>query len=122
MVKKCIILIYTSQREVLLNRATEILSRAGLALVAPRLSLDLLTAAKWFYQSLLPSPEVSGEGAAFPEVSDGKTVVCQGDSERFSQNPAWSGGSDSPPGLGIENSKKNLLWSISMSFIKLSRS
>lgn len=26
----------------------------------------------WLYQSLLPSPEVSGEGAAFPEVSDGK--------------------------------------------------
>lgn len=72
MVNKFTILIYTSQREALLHRAIEVLSRAGLALLAQRLSLDLLTAAKCFFQSLLPSPELSGEGAAFPEVSDGK--------------------------------------------------
>lgn len=52
--------------------AIEVLSRAGMVSVGLRLSLDLLTAAKWLYQSLLPSPELSGEGAAFPEVSDGK--------------------------------------------------
>lgn len=94
MVKKIIIFIYTSQRGALLHRATEVFSLAGLALVAQMLSLDLLTAAKWLYQSLLPSPEPSGEGAAFPEVR-WKNLVCQNDSERFSPNPTWSGGSDS---------------------------
>lgn len=48
------------------------------------------------------------------------TVVCQDESESFPQNPAGSGGSDSPPGLGIEDGGKNVLWSTSMSFIKLS--
>lgn len=47
------------------------------------------------------------------------TVVCQDESERFPQNPAGSGGSDSPHGLGTEDGRKNLLWSTSKSFIKL---
>lgn len=108
MVKKIIIFIYTSQRGALLHRATEVFSLAGLVLVAQMLSLDLLTAAKWLYQSLLPSPEPSGEGAAFPEVSDGKTW-CVRMIQKGSPQTLRGLEAQTPPGLGIEDDGNNLI-------------
>lgn len=121
--KNVVILRYPSQCEAPLHSAIEVLSRAGLVLVTPRSSLDL-AAEKQLYQSLLLSPKLSGEGAAFPEVSNGKRYrgVSRWFRKAVFQNAAWSGGSDIPSRLGIEDGRENLLWSTSMSFIKLSNS
>lgn len=63
---------YPSQSEAPLHSAIEVLSQAGPVWMTPRFCLDLFAAAEQPHRSLLLSPKLSGEGAAFLEVSSGK--------------------------------------------------